>query len=75
MKSCREIGTDEPWIAARFTLQGTHEGDFLGVPATGKLIAVEAVNLYCVSNGKIVDERGKPDLASLMQQIGAAPVS
>jgi|SRR3954470_10190679 steroid delta-isomerase-like uncharacterized protein len=62
-------------IAARFTMRGTHQGDFFGVPATGKPIAVQAVNFYRVSNGKIVGERGQPDLLSLMQQIGAAPVS
>jgi predicted ester cyclase len=56
-------------------MRGTHQGDFFGVPATGKPIAVQAVNFYRVSNGKIVGERGQPDLLSLMQQIGAAPVS
>jgi steroid delta-isomerase-like uncharacterized protein len=61
-------------IAARFTMRGTHQGDFFGVPATGKPIAVQAVNFYRVSNGRVVGERGQPDLLSLMQQIGAAPV-
>jgi steroid delta-isomerase-like uncharacterized protein len=62
-------------IAARFTMRGTHQGDFFGVSATGKSITVQAENLYRISDGKIVEERGQPDLLSLMQQIGAAPVS
>lgn len=62
-------------IAARFLMRGTHRGDFFGVPATGKSIAVQAVNFYRLSNGKIVQERGQPDLLSLMQQIGAVPAS
>ena len=70
-----ETGAGDTRIAARFTMRGTHRGDFLGVPATGKSIAVQAVNFYRVSNGRIVEERGQPDLLGLMQQIGAAPAS
>ena len=70
-----ELGAGDMRIAARFTMRGTHQGDFFGIPATGRSIAVQAVNFYRVSNGKIVEERGQPDLLGLMQQIGAAPVS
>ena len=60
-------------IAARYTMRGTHEGTFFGVPATGKKIAVQGMNFYDVVDGKIVGERGLPDLLGLMQQIGAVP--
>ena len=58
-------------IAARFTMRGTHQGTFLGVQATGNRIAVQAMNFYRMSGGKIAEERGQPDLFGLMQQIGA----
>jgi steroid delta-isomerase-like uncharacterized protein len=58
-------------IAARFTMSGTHQGAFFGVPATGKAIKVQAMNFYRLSDGKFVEERGQPDLLSLLQQIGA----
>ena len=60
-------------IAARFTMRGTHQGNFFGVPPTGKKIAVQAMNFYRWSNGQIVGERGQPDLLGLLQQSGAAP--
>lgn len=60
-------------VAARFTMRGTHQGSFFGVPATGKKIEVQAMNIYRFADGKIVEERGQPDLLSLMQQIGAIP--
>ena len=60
-------------VAARFTMRGTHQGQFFGVPATGKTIAVQAVNFYRFSEGKIVEERGQPDLLNLLQQIGGIP--
>ena len=61
-------------VAARFTMRGTHQGNFFGVPSTGKKIAVQAMNFYRWSNGQIVGERGQPDLLGLLQQIGAAPM-
>jgi steroid delta-isomerase-like uncharacterized protein len=60
-------------VAARFTMRGTHQGTFFGVPPTGKKIAVSAMNFYRLSEGQFVEERGQPDLLGLLQQIGAVP--
>ena len=60
-------------VAARFTMRGTHHGVFMGVPPSGKKIEVQAMNLYKISSGQFVEERGQPDLLALLQQIGAAP--
>lgn len=61
-------------IAARFTMRGTHQNAFMGVPASGNAITVSAVNFYRLKDGKIVEEMGQPDLLSLMMQIGAFPL-
>ncbi|MGR9162406.1 ester cyclase [Rhizobium leguminosarum] len=66
-----EIIAEDDKIAARFTMRGTHHGPFLGVEPTGKSITVQAVNFYRLADGKFVEERGQPDLLSLLQQIGA----
>jgi steroid delta-isomerase-like uncharacterized protein len=58
-------------VAARFIMRGTHRGPFLGVPPSGKPIEVQAMNFYRLSRGQFVEERGQPDLLSLLQQIGA----
>jgi predicted ester cyclase len=58
-------------VAARFTMRGTHQGAFFGIPPTGKTIAVQALNIYHLCGGQIVGEFGQPDLLGLMQQIGA----
>jgi steroid delta-isomerase-like uncharacterized protein len=60
-------------VAARFTMRGTHRGTFLGVPPTGKPIVVQAMNIYRLSGGQFIEERGQPDMLALLQQIGAAP--
>jgi len=61
-------------IAARFTMRGTHDGTFFGVPATGRKIEIRAMNFYRLAGEKFVEEYGQPDLLGLLQQIGAVPV-
>lgn len=68
-----ETITEGDRIAARFTMRGTHRGSFLGVPASGKTIAVQAINFYGLEHGKIVHEQGQPDFLTLLQQIGGMP--
>jgi steroid delta-isomerase-like uncharacterized protein len=68
-----EMVAEGDMVAARFTMRGSHRGTFFGVPATGKTIAVQAMNFYRWSGRQIVQERGQPDLLGLMQQIGAIP--
>jgi steroid delta-isomerase-like uncharacterized protein len=60
-------------VAARFMMHGTHKGTFFGLPATGKQISVQALNIYHLCNGQIIQEYGQPDMLGLMQQIGAVP--
>jgi steroid delta-isomerase-like uncharacterized protein len=62
-------------VAARFTMRGTHQGAFFGVPPSGKKIVVQAMNFYRLSGGQFVEERGQPDLLGLLQQIGAVPTA
>jgi steroid delta-isomerase-like uncharacterized protein len=61
-------------VAARFTMRGTHNGAFFGVPPSGKKIEVKAMNFYRFTDGMIVEEHGQPDLLGLLQQIGAVPI-
>jgi steroid delta-isomerase-like uncharacterized protein len=62
-------------VAARFTMRGTHLGTFFGTPSTGKKITVQALNIYRLSGGQIIEETGQPDLLGLLQQIGAIPAN
>jgi steroid delta-isomerase-like uncharacterized protein len=68
-----EMVSEGDKVAARFTMRGTHEGPFFGVPPTGRDIEVQALNLYHLSEGKIAGERGHPDMLGLLGQIGALP--
>jgi steroid delta-isomerase-like uncharacterized protein len=62
-------------VAARFTMRGTHQGTFFGIPPTGKKIVVQAMNFYRLSAGQFVEEHGQPDMLGLLQQIGTVPTA
>lgn len=57
------------------TYHGTHKEAFLGVPATGRKIQFETVDVMRVHNGKIAEHWGVANLFSLMQQLGAWPAA
>jgi steroid delta-isomerase-like uncharacterized protein len=70
-----EMVAEADKVAARFTMRGTHKGKFFDVPPTGKTIAVQAMNIYRLSDGQFVEEHGQPDMLGLLQQIGAVPAA
>ena len=60
-------------VVSRFKWSGTHRGEFLGIPATGRRVTVTGVVLDRLRAGKMVDSRILMDTLALMQQLGAIP--
>src|SRR6266516_5674440 len=60
-------------VASRWTMTGTHEGDFLGAPATGRQITIRGIDFSRVVDGKIAEHWAQFDGLGVMQQIGAIP--
>lgn len=52
------------------SIEGTHIGEFLGLPPTGKRFVIPAVFFYKLENGKIIRERRIYDFTGLLVQIG-----
>lgn len=65
------IGDDA--VAVRVTLTGTHDGDFFGIPATGKRFEVTQTTIERFRDGKIVAHWRNTDELSLMRQLGLVP--
>jgi steroid delta-isomerase-like uncharacterized protein len=57
-------------IVIRWTMRGAHEGDLMGIPASGADVTFEGMTLYRFENGKIVEEWTYGDMLGLMQQVG-----
>jgi steroid delta-isomerase-like uncharacterized protein len=60
-------------VAVAWTMRGTHKGQMMGLPPTGKTVTWSGITLYRIENGKVVDERGEEDGLALMRQLGAIP--
>jgi steroid delta-isomerase-like uncharacterized protein len=58
-----------------FTGTGTHDGDLMGIAASGKKLSMPVCNVIDVKDGKILAEREYMDMMHLMQQIGAIPAA
>jgi len=61
-------------VVGRFTLRGTHLGEFMGIPPTGKQIVVSNIHILRLADGKIVEHWGHGDDMGMMQQLGAMPI-
>lgn len=60
-------------VAVRYSSQGTHQGDALGTPATGKVIAGTGMDHFRVADGKIAERWAELDFTGLLVKIGAIP--
>lgn len=56
-----------------WTMRGTHEGEFLGLPATHKPFTLTGIDELRLADGKIVEFWHEEDLLGLMMQLGAVP--
>lgn len=60
-------------VASRFEWTGTHQGEFLGVPATGRQVRVWGIVIDRLEEGRIKDTRIIMDTLGLMMQLGVFP--
>jgi steroid delta-isomerase-like uncharacterized protein len=58
-------------VIENWVFQGTHTGEFLGVPATGKQLQVRGIEIWRLANGKIVERWGVVDAAGVMEQLAS----
>ncbi len=61
-------------VVTRWTLRGTHLGEFMGIPATAKSINVTGMQVERIINQKITEHWRQSDDLGLMQQLGILPV-
>ena len=56
-------------VALRLTLSGTHQGEFQGIPATGRTVSYVSHEFYRVADGLVAEEWLCSDMASLLSQL------
>jgi steroid delta-isomerase-like uncharacterized protein len=62
-------------VVTRWTLHGTHRGDYHGIAPTGRRVTMPAISIARIAGGKIVEEWYLGDELGLLRQIGGIPES
>jgi steroid delta-isomerase-like uncharacterized protein len=57
-------------VAYRWTFCGTHLGEFMGIPATGRQIRMSGMNISRIADGRIAEDWEIYDALGMMQQLG-----
>lgn len=66
------IGEDDK-VVVRWAWQGTHVGEMMGMPATGKRVGMTGTVTFQLANGMIEEWWENIDFLSMLQQLGAIP--
>jgi steroid delta-isomerase-like uncharacterized protein len=68
-----EIFSTADKVVVRWTGTGTHVGEVNGIPPTGKAIAVDAISVHRMAEGKIAETWEVWDTLGFLQQLGVVP--
>jgi steroid delta-isomerase-like uncharacterized protein len=60
-------------VAVRWTMRGTHEGEFLGVAPTGRTVTLPAIEFDRFEDGRLVETWTQSDQLGLLEQLDAGP--
>ncbi len=69
----QDVLVDGDLACIRSTTSGTHQGNFMGMPPSGKRFEVTGFDLIRVRDGQVVEHWGVMDAMKMMQQLGAIP--
>jgi predicted ester cyclase len=62
-------------VVGRNSVTGTHQGEYMGLPATGKSVTYNEIMIFRFVDGRIAETWGVVDVFAQMKQLGAGPVS
>jgi len=68
-----DVFGEDDWTCLVWHGDGTHTGEMMGIPATGKAVHVTGIDMLKLENGKIKERWAEIGAFSLMQQLGVIP--
>lgn len=71
--TAEDMITEGDKVVVRSTFRGTHNGDFMGIPPTGKQVTIPVFLIYRIADDKIAEHWMQADSLGLLQQLGAIP--
>jgi predicted ester cyclase len=71
--SIEDMTVDGDKVWGRMRARGTHRGEMMGLPPTGKTMEITVIDIIRVEDGKLVEHWGVPDRFSQLEQLGLLP--
>jgi steroid delta-isomerase-like uncharacterized protein len=71
----QDVIASDDRVVVRWTMDGTHAGPLVGIPATGKRVQQRANVIYRLAEGKIAEGWALVDQAGMLRQLGFDPVA
>jgi predicted ester cyclase len=68
-----DVITEGDLFSSRGYFTGTQQGDFQGIPPTGRSIKAAYIDIWRIENGKLVENWVNLDMMGMMQQLGVIP--
>ncbi|WP_110984006.1 ester cyclase [Acaryochloris thomasi] len=65
-----EVIAEGDKVFTRGTFSGTHQGELMGMPASGKSVNFSVVHIDRIVDGKVVEHWGQGDTLTMMKQLG-----
>ncbi|MEU7813150.1 ester cyclase [Pseudonocardia sp. NPDC049154] len=69
----QHLATQGDTAVFRWDATGTHKGELLGIPPTGREVRWTGISVVQVANGKVVKEWGEEDGLTALRQLGVIP--
>lgn len=69
-----EVIAEGDKVVTHWSMKATHQGELMGVPATGKQLTNAGITIYRLAGARIVEMRSFADNVGLMQQLGVIPM-
>ena len=60
-------------VMNRWTVSGTHHGEYMGIAPTGKQVTLKGMSIHRIEGGKIAEQWHEMDMLGLLQQMGVVP--
>ena len=68
-----DLIAEDDKVVIHMTWNGTQQGEFMGIPPTGKRISIGIFDILRIAEGQIVEHWGLMDSMAMMQQLGVIP--
>lgn len=60
-------------VVGRFVYRGTHQGELMGIPATGATVEMRSIDIWRVEDGLLAEHWDELNLMEVFQQVGVLP--